>query len=164
MWVCCSANPDMTGRQAGEWDLSYAPQWRHVGRHLHWTKAIQSLAHQYVNEVFGLPEDEPTPPVRTFFFLFSGYRVGGSVDLATAMQWITIHVRHGDFKNWCWAAEKPEDCFAPLSVIARRVRCVFFLLVSFLYPLPPSSPSPRLPSASSQFPSLQNELTADLRV
>ncbi len=38
------------------------------------------------------------------------------------MQYIAIHVRHGDFANWCWAAEKPEDCFAPLPVIARRVR------------------------------------------
>ena len=30
-------------------------------------------------------------------------------------------MRHGDFKDWCWDAEKIEDCFAPLSVIARRV-------------------------------------------
>lgn len=35
------------------------------------------------------------------------------------VQWITIHVRHGDFANWC---NVPVfDCFAPLSVIARRI-------------------------------------------
>lgn len=31
-----------------------------------------------------------------------------------------MHVRHGDFVNWC--GDVPVlDCFAPISVIARRV-------------------------------------------
>jgi hypothetical protein len=30
-----------------------------------------------------------------------------------------VHVRHGDFGGWC---DRPQaECFAPLSVIARRV-------------------------------------------
>ena len=45
-------------------------------------------------------------------------------DQRSAIQYIAIHVRHGDFRNWCWQAENPDDCFAPLSVIARRVRYV----------------------------------------
>lgn len=44
------------------------------------------------------------------------------------LQYITIHVRHGDFGGWCWEAEQPEDCFAPLPVIARRVRRVSMML------------------------------------
>ncbi|GJE85810.1 O-fucosyltransferase family protein [Phanerochaete sordida] len=81
-----------------EYDSSYAPEWRYVGKYMHWTEEIQTIAAQYVNRVFGLPEDGPVPP------------------------YISIHVRHGDFSTWCWDAETPEDCFAPLPVIARRVR------------------------------------------
>ena len=37
-----------------------------------------------------------------------------------SLQYIAIHVRHGDFKNMC--GDRPlEDCFAPLDVIAARV-------------------------------------------
>lgn len=35
-----------------------------------------------------------------------------------------MHVRHGDFGEWCWDAERFEDCFAPLSAVARRVQYV----------------------------------------
>jgi hypothetical protein len=36
------------------------------------------------------------------------------------LQYIAVHVRHGDFGGWC--GDVPvKDCFAPLSVIARRV-------------------------------------------
>jgi hypothetical protein len=35
-------------------------------------------------------------------------------------QWIAIHIRHGDFAGYC--GEVPvDDCFASISVIARRV-------------------------------------------
>jgi hypothetical protein len=35
-------------------------------------------------------------------------------------QYISIHIRHGDFKNWC--GQTPiEDCFASIPTIARRV-------------------------------------------
>jgi len=37
-----------------------------------------------------------------------------------SLQWIAIHIRHGDFKDWCGGVPV-EDCFAPISVIARRV-------------------------------------------
>ncbi|KAI0706099.1 hypothetical protein BC835DRAFT_1260723 [Cytidiella melzeri] len=83
--------------KSSEYDYEYAPQWRDVGVHLHWTQKIQTLTTQYVNRVFGLPEDGPMP------------------------DYITVHVRHGDFKNWCYQGDF-ADCFAPLPVIARRVR------------------------------------------
>jgi len=83
--------------QGSEYDYTYAPQWRYVGKYMRWAKEIETIAGQYVNRGFGLPEDGPVPP------------------------YITIHVRHGDFKNWCWEAETIEDCFAPLPVIAKRV-------------------------------------------
>lgn len=37
------------------------------------------------------------------------------------MQWIAIHVRHGDFEVYC-DGRPAKECFAPLPVIARRVQ------------------------------------------
>ncbi|KAI0719978.1 hypothetical protein C8T65DRAFT_634490 [Cerioporus squamosus] len=81
-----------------EYDYDYAPQWRKVLRYFRWTKRIDMMAALYVKQIFGLELEAELPP------------------------YIAIHVRHGDFRNWCWQAENPDDCFAPLSVIARRVR------------------------------------------
>lgn len=104
--------------QTWELEFTYSPSWRYVGRYLHFTPAIEELARSYVNQVLGLPPTEQTPPVSVklahCFFT--------SLIKAFAAQYITIHVRHGDFRDWCWEAELPEDCFAPLAVIARRVR------------------------------------------
>lgn len=36
------------------------------------------------------------------------------------MQWIGVHIRHGDFGSWC--GDVPvSDCFAPISAIKRRI-------------------------------------------
>jgi hypothetical protein len=41
--------------------------------------------------------------------------------LTPVFQFISIHIRHGDFANWC--GDVPVwDCFASLDVIERRVR------------------------------------------
>ncbi|KAI0346571.1 hypothetical protein BDW22DRAFT_772681 [Trametopsis cervina] len=80
-----------------EYDFTYSPAWRSVGTFLHFTKSVEDVTRAYVNRALGLPQSAELPA------------------------YITIHVRHGDFKDWCWDAEKFEDCFAPLSVIARRV-------------------------------------------
>ncbi|KAI0801075.1 hypothetical protein C8Q74DRAFT_465353 [Fomes fomentarius] len=85
-------------QQSYEYDYDYAPMWRNVLRYFRWTKRIDMIARHYVRQTLGVPAGAEVPP------------------------YIAIHVRHGDFKNWCWAAENPEDCFAPLPVIARRVR------------------------------------------
>jgi hypothetical protein len=38
------------------------------------------------------------------------------------LQFIAVHIRHGDFGGQCWEAARPEDCFAPLSAYAIRVK------------------------------------------
>jgi hypothetical protein len=38
------------------------------------------------------------------------------------LQFISIHVRHNDFKDWCEPDVSLDGCFAPLSAIQRRVR------------------------------------------
>ncbi|KAF7345634.1 hypothetical protein MVEN_01582800 [Mycena venus] len=78
-----------------EFQHDYSTSWRFVGKHLHWNPRIEGLARQYIRQTFGLSTD------------------------ATIPSYITIHVRHGDFGGWC---RRPlDECFAPLSAIARRV-------------------------------------------
>ncbi|PPR02698.1 hypothetical protein CVT26_009801 [Gymnopilus dilepis] len=83
-------------RQPYEFDFDHSPAWNFVGQHMHWTARLKALADQYLRQAFETPENEATPP------------------------WIAIHIRHGDFKDWCGSVPV-EDCFASLSVIARRV-------------------------------------------
>jgi len=79
-----------------EFDRDYSPAWRYAGQYFRWTTALQDLADQYVRQAIGSDDDEPIPP------------------------FIAIHIRHGDFSNWCFGYTD-EECFAPLPVIARRV-------------------------------------------
>ncbi|KAF8956056.1 hypothetical protein BDZ97DRAFT_1853458 [Flammula alnicola] len=82
--------------QPYEFDFDHSPAWLFVGQFMHWTTELESLANQYVRKAFGIEQNMDTPP------------------------WIAIHVRHGDFANWCGTVAV-DDCFAPISVIARRV-------------------------------------------
>jgi len=84
-------------QQPFEFNFDYSPAWRFVGQYMRWSPQLESLINQYARRTIGVPDDEPTP------------------------NWIAVHVRHGDFKNLC--ADVPlSDCFAPLSVIAKRVQ------------------------------------------
>ncbi|CCM03129.1 uncharacterized protein FIBRA_05250 [Fibroporia radiculosa] len=88
----------LCAQQSFEYEYDYAPAWRFVGTYLRWTPRIEDLAASYVRRSFGLLESDATPP------------------------YISIHVRHGDFRSWCPSTTAPEDCFAPISAIARRVQ------------------------------------------
>ncbi|KAJ7065244.1 hypothetical protein C8F01DRAFT_736409 [Mycena amicta] len=78
-----------------EWEADYSPAWRFVGRHMHWAPDLVKISERYIRHALVVAPYEPTPP------------------------YISVHVRHGDFGGWC---ELPlTECFAPLSVIARRV-------------------------------------------
>ncbi|KAH9944221.1 uncharacterized protein BXZ73DRAFT_87164 [Epithele typhae] len=85
-------------QQSSEWELDYAPMWRNVLRHLHWTERIETITQVYLRNIFALPDDTTIPP------------------------FIAVHARRGDFAtNLCWEAKDPADCLPPLSVIQRRV-------------------------------------------
>ncbi|KAJ7676518.1 hypothetical protein DFH06DRAFT_1466020 [Mycena polygramma] len=78
-----------------EMEHGYSTAWRFVGRHMRWNPRIEELAQQYVRRAFSLAPTDTIPP------------------------YIAIHVRHGDFAEWC---QRPiDECFAPLSAFARRV-------------------------------------------
>ncbi|KAJ2930506.1 hypothetical protein H1R20_g6581, partial [Candolleomyces eurysporus] len=83
--------------QPFEFDFDYSPAWRYVGQYMRWTPQLEALVDHYVRRTIGVSDGEVTPT------------------------WIAVHIRHGDFKNWCGNVPI-EDCFAPLSVIARRVQ------------------------------------------
>lgn len=108
-------------RQSGEWESEYAPQWREVAKHMRWHPDLERIAGLYVNRVFDLPDDAEVPPVSTTSHVRSSFL---SLLNLSVFQYITVHARHGDFGDWCWQAEKPEDCFAPLSAVELRVRLV----------------------------------------
>ncbi|CAK5280618.1 unnamed protein product [Mycena citricolor] len=80
-----------------EIELDYSPAWRFVGQHMRWTKTLSVLAEDYVRRSLGLHSYEKIPP------------------------FITVHVRHGDFRDWCEDDVLPENCFAPMGAIQRRV-------------------------------------------
>ncbi|EIN11023.1 hypothetical protein PUNSTDRAFT_85524 [Punctularia strigosozonata HHB-11173 SS5] len=79
-----------------EWDTDYAPMWREVVKHFRWTSKMEDLARTSLRATFGLPEQETIPP------------------------FISVHVRHNDFLDWCGDVPR-EECFASLPVVARRV-------------------------------------------
>ncbi|KAG6330421.1 hypothetical protein ID866_8669 [Astraeus odoratus] len=79
-----------------EWARDYSPAWRFVGKHMRWNTTLEKLAEGYARHAMNVPENDPTPP------------------------YISIHVRHGDFKAHCHDMAL-EECYAPLSVYARRV-------------------------------------------
>jgi len=86
----------VSARHTWEWELDYSPAWRFVGQHMRWTAKIESLADAYARRAMKVPVNAPTPP------------------------YVSIHIRHGDFRDQC--DKVPVDqCFASLSVIARRV-------------------------------------------
>ena len=86
-------------------------------RYMRWTKRIELITAFYLREIFELPSEADVPPV-------SPHHCSQPTTGLTGIQYIAIHVRHGDFGGWCWEAENPEDCFAPISAIALRVRWV----------------------------------------
>ncbi|KIK35892.1 hypothetical protein CY34DRAFT_811817 [Suillus luteus UH-Slu-Lm8-n1] len=79
-----------------EWELDYSPAWRFVGQHMRWTARMERIAETHVRRAMDVPVAEPTPP------------------------YVSIHIRHGDFSEQCEGVPV-DQCFASLSVIARRV-------------------------------------------
>ncbi|KAM6492243.1 hypothetical protein JOM56_011967 [Amanita muscaria] len=82
-----------------EHEYDYAPAWKFVGQHMHWTPELEQLGSQYLRRALNLEHSEElTPP------------------------YISIHVRHGDFDFLCRDFHRPiDECFSSLDVIERRV-------------------------------------------
>ncbi|KAJ7103376.1 hypothetical protein B0H15DRAFT_209997 [Mycena belliarum] len=87
----------VSAHQPYELEYDYSPVWRFVGKHMHWTPTLERLATDYVRQAIGMTENTPVPP------------------------FISVHIRHYDFEVWCGSVPV-QECFAPLPVIARRVR------------------------------------------
>ncbi|KAG8869692.1 hypothetical protein FRB98_002285 [Tulasnella sp. 332] len=79
-----------------EWDEEYNPAWQ-IASKMHFAPRMVRIANGMLMRVFNVQTDDDIPP------------------------FISIHVRHGDFKGMCGDVPLP-DCLASLSVIARRVQ------------------------------------------
>ncbi|KAJ7757463.1 hypothetical protein B0H16DRAFT_1536747 [Mycena metata] len=77
--------------------LDYSPAWRYVGQYMRFTPALEQLADEYVRITLEIGARDPIPP------------------------FISVHARHSDFKGWC-GDFTPKECFAPISVLDRRVQ------------------------------------------
>ncbi|KAG9040688.1 hypothetical protein FS837_000313, partial [Tulasnella sp. UAMH 9824] len=84
-----------------EWEKHNHPVWELVGTNLHFTQKVEDIASEYLKRLFGISGQSETeiPP------------------------YISIHVRHSDFLYQCGDVQL-EDCAAPLSAFARRVKQV----------------------------------------
>lgn len=49
--------------QEGEYDYDFAPAWRFVVTHMHWTERLESIGQLYLRSAFGLEPDQSIPPV-----------------------------------------------------------------------------------------------------
>ncbi|KAH8835542.1 hypothetical protein DL96DRAFT_1666280 [Flagelloscypha sp. PMI_526] len=84
-------------QQHYEFGRDYSPAWRFVGTHMYWHESLLELTAQYLEEIIGSAPDGELP------------------------LWIAIHARRDDFDSYC-NGQPLEECFAPLSAIARRVQ------------------------------------------
>ncbi|KZT35608.1 hypothetical protein SISSUDRAFT_1051183 [Sistotremastrum suecicum HHB10207 ss-3] len=82
-----------------EWWRESGMVWHTVGRHMHWTPRLRSMASEYISHILDIPfvEGGPIPP------------------------YIAVHVRRSDFRNICGSTPL-EECMAPLSAYATRVK------------------------------------------
>jgi len=80
-----------------EWQEEYSPAWR-VASSIHFAPRMIDMANGYLKRLFGVQRTSDIP------------------------HFISIHVRHGDFKNQCYNNMPLVDCFASLAIIGRRVK------------------------------------------
>ncbi|KAH0589112.1 hypothetical protein H2248_004880 [Termitomyces sp. 'cryptogamus'] len=83
------------GTQPYEWQSSWSPVWRHIGRYLEFTEPIIDIVKGYVRRALQVITYELPP-------------------------FITVHARRGDFVHQCW--DVPSQCLAPLSAYVRKVK------------------------------------------
>ncbi|TCD65886.1 hypothetical protein EIP91_002046 [Steccherinum ochraceum] len=79
-----------------EYDTSVYPSWDVVQKHFRWTSTVENIGQEYLRRLLDVPVGGAIPPH------------------------ITIHARHGDFKDWCNEYD-PQSCFASLTTFSRRV-------------------------------------------
>ena len=84
---------------------------------MRWNQTMENLADHYVRQAIGVPQDQPTPPVRSFSLLSCQKK---SVNVYSSSQYITVHARHSDFFYGCGDIP-PLECFASVSTMARLV-------------------------------------------
>ncbi|KAJ6595516.1 hypothetical protein DFH09DRAFT_906177, partial [Mycena vulgaris] len=95
--LCC--NCLYFGISALEAAEDISPAWHAVGRHMHFTPKIQEIAASYTRRTLVIGSYERIP------------------------SYIAVYVRRDDFAIWCNIdGVHLNECFAPLSTFARRVR------------------------------------------
>ncbi|KAJ7068534.1 hypothetical protein C8F01DRAFT_613161 [Mycena amicta] len=74
----------------------YSSAWQQVGQYLHFNPKVERIAREYLRKMFSLTTEQPIAP------------------------YISVHARRTDFGQRCTIPV--EECFAPLSAFAKRVK------------------------------------------
>ncbi|KAG1799927.1 uncharacterized protein HD556DRAFT_1305432 [Suillus plorans] len=82
-----------------EWELDYSPAWRFVGQHMRWTASMEKIADWHTRRAMNVQVTGPTPPMSQSFGQSLLYR-------SNFWQYISIHMRHGDFSQVSEAQEE----------------------------------------------------------
>jgi len=107
--VCYDYLYFMATYSESEWWQVWTPAWEMVGKEVHWTPRIRSMAVTLLNEA--LNTSVPTT--------ISSSTSDGSTP--TPPTYIAVHIRRADFDGWCGDITR-ADCLAPISAYARRVK------------------------------------------
>ncbi|KAH8101626.1 hypothetical protein BXZ70DRAFT_934190 [Cristinia sonorae] len=79
-----------------EYDNDIYPSWQVVQKHFRWNAQVERVGQEYLRKLLNVAPGAPIPPH------------------------ITIHARHGDFKDWCSSPDL-QVCFASMHTFSRRV-------------------------------------------
>ncbi|KAF8973015.1 hypothetical protein BDZ97DRAFT_1752066 [Flammula alnicola] len=97
-----------SGTKPFEWQFTWSPAWRTIGRYLTFTYGMKELGRDYLLRMFqteGLSEEVPP--------------------------FIAVHIRRGDFSAFCSHSDRShDDCFPPVSAYDKRVKEVQSDLIS----------------------------------
>ncbi len=94
--------------------IDWSPGWKKVARYAHYNRTVLDGAKRYLRRLFKVPRDKVIPPVCRSICHTSEIHV-----TIPSTQFIVVHIRREDFKDWC--GDTPADeCFA--SPLAYRVR------------------------------------------
>jgi len=92
-----------------EWWQEWTPAWEDVGRYLHWSPRVRTLAVDLLNETLNTTSPPMTPEIDTKL-----------TPAPLPPIYIAVHIRRADFDGWCGNVSR-EDCLAPIEAYARRV-------------------------------------------
>lgn len=97
-----------------EWEVTWSPMWKFVGKHMRFTDALMDLARGYLAKTFEV-EETNIPPVRV-----SSHFSEEGIQSSSLAQFIAIHMRRTDFADPC-KGKPGKECLISFSTVQSTV-------------------------------------------